>query len=156
LESLPEVDAERIGVIGHSLGGHNAIFLAVLDERVRAVVTSCGFNAFPKYYDGNLKGWSHAGYMPRIAEGYGCDPRRMPFDFTELLAALAPRPVFINAPRRDENFELSGVHDCLVAARPVYRLFEAEEALVARHPDVGHSFPKEIREEVYAWLDRVL
>ena len=156
LESLPEVDLERLGVIGHSLGGHNAIFLAVMDARVRAVVTSCGFNAFPKYCDGNLKGWSHAGYMPRIAAVYGCDPRRMPFDFTELLAALAPRPVFINAPRRDENFEVSGVHDCLVAARPVYRLFGAEELLVAKHPDGGHSFPKEIREEVYAWLDRVL
>jgi hypothetical protein len=49
LATLPEVDPKRIGVIGHSLGGHNAIFLAVLDERVRAVVTSCGFNAFPKY-----------------------------------------------------------------------------------------------------------
>jgi len=94
--------------------------------------------------------------MPRIASDYGCEPGRMPFDFTELLAALAPRPVFVNAPIQDANFELSGVHDCLVAARPVYRLFAAEDALVARHPDAGHSFPRETREEAYAWLDRVL
>jgi hypothetical protein len=64
--------------------------------------------------------------------------------------------VFINAPTGDENFELSGVHDCLEAARPVYRLFGAEAGLVARHPEAGHSFPKEIREEAYDWLDRVL
>jgi dienelactone hydrolase len=156
LASLPEVDASRMGVIGHSLGGHNAIFLGVMDSRVRAVVTSCGFNAFPKYYGGDLRGWSHAGYMPRIATDYGCDPRRMPFDFTELLAALAPRPVFINAPTQDENFEVSGVHDCVVAARPVYRLFEAADSLVARHPEAGHSFPRETRAEAYGWLDRVL
>ena len=156
LASLPEVEPRRIGAIGHSLGGHNALFLAVMDPRVRAVVTSCGFNAFPRYYGGDLRGWSHAGYMPRIATVYGCDPGRMPFDFTELLAALAPRPVFINAPKRDANFDLSGVHDCLAAARPVYRLFQAEDGLVARHPDSGHSFPRAIREEAYAWLDRVM
>lgn len=156
LESLPQVDPKRIGAIGHSLGGHNAIFLAVMDPRVRAVVTSCGFNAFPKYYGGNLTGWSHAGYMPRIGSEYSCDPKQMPFDFTELLAALAPRPVFIHAPKDDSNFEVSGVHDCLVAARPVYALFGAEEGLVSRHPEVGHRFPREIREEAYQWLDEVL
>jgi dienelactone hydrolase len=155
LASLDEVDPERMGAIGHSLGGHNALFVAVMDPRMRAVVTSCGFNAFPKYYGGDLKGWSHAGYMPRIASVYRCDPRLVPFDFTELLAALAPRPVFINAPLHDENFEVSGVHDCLEAARPVYTLFGAESALVARHPDCAHDFPPEIREESYAWLDRV-
>jgi dienelactone hydrolase len=156
LETLPEVDPRRIGAMGHSLGGHNALFLAVTDTRVRAVVTSCGFNAFSKYYHGDLSGWSHAGYMPRIATVFGCDPLRMPFDFTELLAALAPRPVFINAPRHDANFELSGVHDCLAAAMPVYRLFGAEAALVARHPECGHAFPREIREAAYEWLDEVL
>jgi hypothetical protein len=83
------------------------------------VVTSCGFNAFAKYYGGDLTGWSSDKYMPRIAERYGKDPKRMPFDFTELLGAIAPRPVFINAPTGEDNFEVSGVKDCLAAARPV-------------------------------------
>ena len=156
LQSLPEVDPDRIGVIGHSLGGHNSLFVAALDERVRVIVTSCGFNSFHKYYGGDLTGWSHNGYMPRIAEVYGKDPARMPFDFTEVLGALAPRPVFVNAPLGDANFEVSGVHDCLDAARPVYRLLGAEEALVAVHPDVGHSFPDEVREQAYGFIDRAL
>src|SRR5262245_24131385 len=113
LQSLPEVDPDRIGVIGHSLGGHNSLFVAVFEPRIKAVVTSCGFNAFPKYYKGNLKGWSHQGYMPRIATEYGLDPKRMPFDFTEILGAIAPRAVFINAPLRDANFEVTGVQDCV-------------------------------------------
>ena len=57
--SLDEVDPARIGVIGHSLGGHNAIFTALFDGRIKAVVSSCGFNAFPFYYKGNIAGWSH-------------------------------------------------------------------------------------------------
>jgi dienelactone hydrolase len=75
LASLDQVDPERIGAIGHSLGGHNSLFIALFDERVRAVVSSCGFNSFFQYYGGDLTGWSSTKYMPRIAERYGKDPR---------------------------------------------------------------------------------
>ncbi|MEK7409670.1 MAG: exo-alpha-sialidase [Acidobacteriota bacterium] len=157
LASLPEVDPRRIGAIGHSLGGHNSLFVAAFEPRIRAVVTSCGFNSFAKYYGGNLTGWSHKGYMPRIADQYGKSPGRMPFDFPALLASLAPRPVFINAPLGDKNFEVSGVRDCLDFAAPVYtNVFRAGDRLVAEHPDCGHAFPPEIRRQAYAFLDRWL
>lgn len=156
LQSLEEVDGLRIGCIGHSLGGHNTLFLAAFDTRIKAAVSSCGFNAFAKYMGGNLKGWSHRGYMPRIAELYGADPARMPFDFPEVLAAVAPRAVFVNAPKQDSNFELSGVIDCLRSAVPVYALFNAEERLVAVHPDTGHDFPPDARAKAYAFLEQML
>lgn len=156
LRSLPEVDPERIGCIGHSLGGHNALFVAAFDERLKVVVSSCGFNSFFKYYGGDLTGWSHAGYMPRIAAVYGKDPARMPFDFTEVLAALTPRAVFVNAPLHDDNFEMSGVQDCLAAARPVYELFQASAHLTAVHPDCGHDFPPAVRKAAYAFVEQVL
>ncbi|HEX5105396.1 MAG TPA: FG-GAP-like repeat-containing protein, partial [Pirellulaceae bacterium] len=91
LESLDYVDPERIGAIGHSLGGHNALYTAVFEPRIKAVVTSCGFNAFHDYYKGNLKGWTSDRYMPRIRDVYHNDPDQMPFDFPEVLAAIAPR-----------------------------------------------------------------
>jgi pimeloyl-ACP methyl ester carboxylesterase len=156
LLTMAEVDPRRIGVIGHSLGGHNALFLAAFDPRIRAVVTSCGFNSFFKYQSGDLTGWSHDGYMPQIRTRYGCDPKQIPFDFSEVLAAVAPRAVFINAPMQDSNFEVSGVMDCLAAARPVYSLLGKPGALEAVHPRVGHDFPPEVRATAYAWLDRQL
>ncbi len=156
LQSLPEVDRERIGGIGHSLGGHNTLFVAAFDPRIKAMVSSCGFNAFPKYMQGDLSGWSHNGYMPRIREVYGCDPKRMPWDFTEVVSALAPRPLFVNAPLKDDNFDVTGVRDCMTAALPVYRLLGVPEALVAHHPDSGHDFPPAVREAAYAFLDAAL
>ena len=157
LVSLPEVDPKRIGVIGHSLGGHNSLFLATFEPQVRVVVTSCGFNAFAKYFGGDLTGWSHKGYMPRIASMYQKSPEKMPFDFTEILGAIAPRPVFINAPLKDDNFEVSGVEDCVNAALPVYvQIFHAGDRLVAVHPDCAHDFPPDIREQAYKFLDRWL
>lgn len=158
LQSLPQVDAEAIGVIGHSLGGHNALFLAVFDARVKAIVSSCGFNVFAKHNRGDVRAWSSNYYMPRIKTMYGDDPAKIPFDFTEVLAALAPRPVFANAPLHDApDFEVSGVKDCFAAALPVYRnVFQAADRLVARHPDAGHAFPAAERQAAYAFLDRHL
>src|SRR3954469_22111542 len=105
LQSLDEVDGERIGCIGHSLGGHNTLFVAAFDVRIKAAVSSCGFTSFAKYYGGNLTGWSSDKYMPRIAKVYGKDPARMPFDFPEVLAAIAPRAAMVIAPTKDANFD---------------------------------------------------
>jgi pimeloyl-ACP methyl ester carboxylesterase len=156
LQSLPEVDPDRIGCIGHSLGGHNTLFLAAFDKRVKAAVTSCGFTTFFKYYGGDLKGWSHKGYMPGIASVYECDPARMPFDFPGVLGAIAPRAIFINAPLKDSNFEISGVYDCVNAAKPVYNILKAPDKLIMLNPDSEHDFPPEVREAAYNFFDKEL
>ncbi|MBI3680573.1 MAG: alpha/beta fold hydrolase [Acidobacteria bacterium] len=157
LQKLSGVDPKRIGVCGHSLGGHNSLFLAAFDSRVSAVVTSCGFTSFPKYYRGNLTGWSHKGYMPRIAEIYNRSPEKMPFDFPEILGAIAPRAIFINAPSRDDNFEVTGVEDCVRSAGAVYeKIYHRPEALVVEYPEAAHDFPPEVRTRAYAFLDRRL
>jgi dienelactone hydrolase len=156
LQSLPEVDPNRIGCIGHSLGGHNTLFVTAFDKRIKAAVSSCGFTSFHKYYGGDLTGWSHKGYMPLIAEVYDKDPSKMPFDFSEVLAALAPRPVFINAPLNDANFDVDGVYDCVNAAKPVYKLLRAPEKIVMMNPDAPHDFPPVERAAAYFFLDTEL
>ena len=156
LRSMPEVDPERIGCIGHSLGGHNSIFLGVFDDRIKVTVSSCGFTSFPKYKGGDLSGWSHKGYMPRITGEFGGDPTRMPFDFTDVISALAPRAFFTNSPIGDANFDVSGVRDCIRAAGRAYDSMGVRDRLVAVYPDAGHDFPPEVREQAYAFIDRHL
>lgn len=156
LQALPEVDPERIGCIGHSLGGHNTMFTAAFDPRIKALVSSCGFTSFRKYYGGNLKGWTSARYMPLIAGRYGSDPKQVPFDFPEVVAGFAPRAFFTNSPLYDDNFEVSGVRDCIAAAEPVYERLGAKDRLKAIYPDCKHDFPPEARKAAYEWLDRWL
>jgi dienelactone hydrolase len=154
--SLEEVAPDRIGVIGHSLGGHNAIFTALFEPRIQAVVSSCGFNAFPFYYKGNIAGWSHKGYMPRLRETYQLDLKKVPFDFPELIGALAPRAFFTNSPLHDANFEVEGVRTCITAAQPVYALLGVPDRLAAVYPDAQHTFPQAVRIQAYEFLDRYL
>lgn len=148
LSSLPEVEAARgFGAIGHSLGGHNAIFTAVFDKRISVVVTSCGFDSFADYYGGAKrnwlfgKGWCQIRYMPKLSD-YRGSLETIPFDFPQLLAALAPRKVFINAPLHDTNFRWQSVARCVKLATPTYEVLNEKDALMVRHPDCGHDFPK--------------
>jgi dienelactone hydrolase len=161
LGSLPEVDGDRIGCIGHSLGGHNTLWLGAFDRRIKVLVSSCGFStmasyAASKYGGGDLHNYAQRRYLPRVAGLYQNDPKRVPFEWTEVLASLAPRPVFVNAPVGDVNYEVAGVRDCLTAARPVYEWMKAGDQLVAVHPNAEHSFPPEVRRAAYAFVDKAL
>ncbi len=104
-------------------------------------MSSCGFNAFEDYYGGKLKGWTSALYMPRIATVYGSDPKRMPFDFHEVLAAIAPRPLLVNAPLHDANFAVEGVRKCEQAAGIVYTHLNKRKEFKVLYPDAEHDFP---------------
>jgi len=156
LQSRDEVDPERIGVIGHSLGGHNAMFVGVFDRRLKVIVSSCGWTPFEDYYAGDVRGWTSDRYMPRIRDRYGLDPGRIPFDFYEVVAALAPRAFFSSSPEHDGNFSVEGVRKADTEARRVFSLLKAEDRLIVRYPDCGHDFPPETRQEAYRFIDRVL
>lgn len=153
LESLPEVDAARLGVIGHSLGGHNAMFTAVFETRLRVIVSSCGFTTFRK---DDLPSWTGKVYMPRIAGEFGNDAAKVPFDFPEIVAAFAPRPFLTCSAEGDSDFDVSGVRDVLEAARKVYELHGRAGDLVGYYPKGPHAFPEDARKVAYNFLDQHL
>ena len=161
LDSLPCVQPGAYGAIGHSLGGHNAVYTAIFDPRIKVVVSSCGLDSYLDYYGGKPelwehgKGWCQDRYMPRLADYQG-RLADIPFDFHELIAALAPRRVFISAPLGDSNFKWQSVDNIVKAAAPIFKLHHAAENLRVLHPDCPHDFPPEIREQAYAWIDSVL
>ena len=152
LETLPFVRKEAgFATIGHSLGGHNSIYTAVFDPRLRVIVSSCGFDSFLDYMGGNIKGWVQERYMLRMGDYLG-KPEAVPFDFYELVAALAPRPFLVNAPLRDSNFKWDSVDRILAAAKAVYALHSAEKHLRVLHPDCDHDFPDEARKAAYTLI----
>ncbi len=156
LQSLPEVDGSKIACIGHSLGGHNAIFTATFEPRIRAVVSSCGFTRFHRYMKGDLTGWTSDRYMPRIQSEYDSDPNQVPFDFPELIASLAPRGFLAVAPQNDDNFEVKGVRESIAFATNAYAIFNAKDSLQANYPDAGHTFPKTSRSQAYQFIKQQL
>jgi len=161
LESLPYVKRGGFGAIGHSLGGHNAVYTSVYDDRIRAVVSSCGLDSYLDYYGGKIdnwypeKGWCQTRYMLKLAD-YRGRLEQIPFDFHELVGALAPRHVLIIAPLGDTNFRHDSVDRIAAAAREVFQLYGHPERLRVEHPDCAHDFPPPMRETAYQLFDAVL
>ncbi len=155
LTSLPEVDAARIGCIGHSHGAYGGLFATAFDERIKAVVASCGFNTFRA--DPRPDRWSHlTPLIPQVGT-YLPAVEAIPFDWHEVCALVAPRGLFIWYATQDDIFP-----NC-AALKPigqdvgsVYSLLKADQNLVWEGFDGGHSFPQAARERAYAWLDAQL
>ena len=153
LESLPFVKPGRFAAIGHSLGGHNSVYTAAFDDRIKVVVSSCGLDSYRDYMGGKIKGWTSDRYMPKLLD-YKLED--IPFDFHEIIGALAPRQVLIVAPIGDTNFRYKSVDAVARSAGEVYQLYGAAKNLHVEHPNVGHEFPPQMRDEAYRLIDTVL
>lgn len=160
LESLPFVKPGGVGAIGHSLGGHNAVYTAVFEPRIKAVVTSCGLDSYLDYAGTTDpwtagRGWTQKRYIPKLAE-YQARLEAIPFDFHEMVGALAPRHCLIVAPLKDANFKWQSVDRIAKAAANVYRLYGVPDRLRVEHPDCEHDFPDPMRQLAYVLFDAVL
>ena len=92
LQSLPYVDAKRIGVSGCSGGGTLTTYLAAVDERIHAAAPSC-----------YITDWEHQllGTGPADAEQEFPDELRNGLDHADLVEAFAPKPYLICSTTED-------------------------------------------------------
>lgn len=150
------VDSARIGVIGHSLGGHNALLLAAFDERIQACVASCAFTRFAD--DKTPERWVRSKdfvCLPKLAQAVKTG--RFPFDWEHILALTAPNPTLLLASANDKG--LSNAESCekaVKAAQRIYRLLSAPSALEVRTHNFGHGMTAEAVQAADDWFERWL
>jgi pimeloyl-ACP methyl ester carboxylesterase len=153
LASLPFVDPARMGAIGHSLGAYNSYFLSAFDERVRAVVVSCGFDVMAgaeRPFAWARRGWFV--HFPKLAPYLRAGI--LPFDFHEVLALAAPRAAFVYAARQDTIFaDPANIEAAAAQVRAVYAMLGREDRFRFVMGDGPHSFPPAIRQQAYRWLE---
>lgn len=156
LRSLRQVDAQRIGAIGHSLGGYNAYFLAAFDSRIRAAVVSCGFT--PLAGASRPFGWARRSWFvhfPKLAPYLRAGIA--PFDFHEVMAMAAPRGLFVYAASRDSIFpDTDAIRAAAAQVQAVYGMLGSGGQFTFRMDDGPHQFPEPARQEAYRFLERQL
>ena len=90
--------------------------------------------------------------MPKLAD-YQDRLDEIPFDFAEMIGAIAPRKMLVIAPTRDSNFRADSVDRVTESAREVFNLLGKQNQLRVLHPNCAHDFPPEVREQAYQWIE---
>lgn len=154
LETLDVVDRERIGAMGHSLGGQGTIFLSAYDTRVKAALDNCSA-AFFRHNSG-VEHWSRDHWYvyfkhirPELLEG-----RLPPIDFHEIMALSAPR-AFLDVSALNDGPRLTQKQRVLMLLKvaDVYELLGVPENFEFFVHQRGHAMPVETRALMVAFFD---
>jgi hypothetical protein len=129
LETDPAIDAKRAAIQGHSRWGKTALLSGALDARWAIVWPSCsgamGASIEKRSWGENIDNVAGGGEYHWMAGNflkYAGHWQDMPVDAHELIALVAPRPVFITGGTRDQWSDPHGEFLAAVGADPVYRL----------------------------------
>ncbi len=147
LETREEVDPERIGVTGRSGGGAYSWWIAALDERIRAAVPVAGITDLEDHVVGGcVEGHCDCMYFVNTYR----------WDYPQVAALVAPRPLLISNTDRDRIFPLEGVLRTHARVREIYGLYGAGERLGLQIAAGPHRDTQELRIHAFRWLNQHL
>ncbi len=156
LEKDANVDPKNISLLGYTIGGAVALHTAALDSRVKAVVAVSGFTPMrtdtANKPDGGLARLSvERPVVPKLGLFIGREAQ-LPYDYDDVLAAIAPRPVRIVQPSMDRDATPAEVRAAVERARQTYAAANAADKLSLDEPHDYQRFPTATQDAAIAWL----
>lgn len=159
VDALSEVDyinPFQIYTVGYSLGGTVGLLSASMEKRIAGVIAVSGFsplrfNTLDKTAEG-IYGYSHLhGLLPRLGFFVGQE-QRIPLDFHEILATIAPRSLLILTPTWDQYSSFSDVAKCVNEVEKVYKLYGKNENIDFYGPEDYNHFTSSMQDFTLKWL----
>ncbi len=155
-----QVDPQRIYLFGFSMGGTVGLYTAALDSRVKGVVSIAGFTPMrtdtaDRGTGGAARYSSERGLIPRLGFFTGQEAR-IPYDFDDLLGAIAPRPVLVMEPQLDRDGTPADVKTAVEQAKKVYGLYGAVDKLALYEPWDYTRLPEKSQDWIVQWMGATL
>jgi dienelactone hydrolase len=149
LVSRPEVDAQRIGVTGMSMGATRTWWLMALDERLKAgVAVACLTRYQNLIAHAGLKYHGIYYYVPGMLTR---------FDTEAVVALVAPRPLLLMNGDKDDGSPVDGIRIIEARVRPVYQLYGVDACFRSEvHAGVGHEYRPDMWRNMLSWFDEHL
>jgi hypothetical protein len=147
LATLPEVDAARIAVVGHSRGGKTTLLAGATDERIAlTAANNSGAGGAGCFRVQGPKSETLADLLRNFARWFGPAmpdyvgrEADLPFDQHFLKALVAPRALLTTEGFGDVWANPVGTWQTHLAAREVYRFLDAPERIGIRYREGGHD-----------------
>lgn len=147
LQSRDEVDGERLGVTGRSGGGAYSWWIAALDERIKAAVPVAGITSLQNHVvDGCVEGHCDCMFMVNTYR----------WDYAQVAALVAPRPLLISNTDKDRIFPLDGVVDVYSKVRRIYELHGKVNNVGLQITEGPHKDTQELRVHAFHWFNQFL
>jgi dienelactone hydrolase len=147
LQSRPEVDPERIGCVGLSMGGTRTDWLFGMDERVKAAVSAGWGTDWSLLMDEYVGRHSWTQYAPGLAGK---------LELSDVMAMGMPGAFMIQQCAQDELFPLEGMQKTSERVRALYEKAGMPERYSTKFYDVPHQFNVQMQEDAFDWLDKWL
>jgi Dienelactone hydrolase and related enzymes len=151
LASLPEVDANRIGTLGFSMGAHRAWMLSAATDKVKAGAAICWMNTTDTLMsltnNQNKGGSAWSMLVPGI---------RNYMDYPDVAALACPKPMLFFNGLRDKLFPVNGVKDAYKSLHSTWNSQKADRKLVTKLWDGPHFFSKDMQKETLDFFDKFL
>lgn len=147
LVTRPEVDKERIGCMGLSIGGFRAAHLFALDPRVKAGVVAGWMVTYRSILLDHIRNHTWMVYVPG---------QHAWLDLPDVVTLNAPNPLMVVNCSRDELFTMDGMKEAEAKIAGVYSKMDASGKFACKYYDEPHSLRVPAQDDAIAWLERWL
>jgi dienelactone hydrolase len=147
LLTRPEVDAKRIGCLGISMGGYRSIYLAALDDRIKAACIVGFMSSVKPMLRAHIDTHSWVHFLPSLHRY---------LDLPDVASLAAPRALMVQQCAKDRLFPTEGMKESIEKIAAVYEKAGVKEMFVGRTYDEPHQFTRAMQDDAFAWLDRRL
>ena len=150
LASLPEVDPQRIGCTGWSMGAYRAWMLSALSDRIKAGASVCWMVTTDEQLSFRYSRTENGGFA-------NCLPGlRRWLDYPHIASIACPKPMLFINGSRDKLFPVAGAQKAFAIMRDVWESQGAGDKVETELWDMPHSCPLKAQQRVLAFFQKYL
>lgn len=146
MATRPEIDARRIGAVGHSMGGFEVGMAMGLEPRIACGVISCGMRT----YEGTFRRGERVPAIHYVPGLYAH------MELPEVYGLAAPRPLLVMGGKHDTTCKFEDLQVGLKVLSNCYKKAGARDRFAHHAEDAGHTFSTVMYTKATRWFRKWL
>jgi len=142
-----DVDPERIGCMGISMGGDRTNYLCAIDDRIQCAVSVGWMATLKRLIHAHVDTHSFSHFLPGLTRY---------LDLPDVIGALAPKPLMVQQCSRDGLYTLQSMEEAVEKLEKIYQWADAENNFSGKFYDTTHRFTRQMQDDAMAWFDEHL